>query len=58
MEKLRNAGDYKHNTEVLRKGEGVLIKTTRNLEPTSANDYLPCEFCLCVFIKLNLWRHQ
>ncbi|XP_060572464.1 uncharacterized protein LOC132730528 [Ruditapes philippinarum] len=58
LEKLRNAGDYKHNTEVLRTGKGVIITWARNSEQTSAEDYLPCEYCLGFFLRSSLWRHQ
>ncbi|XP_033730108.1 uncharacterized protein LOC117319405, partial [Pecten maximus] len=57
--KLRNAGDYKHNTDILKKGEGVLVTWTRRPEDeVSSGDFLPCEDCLAFFLRSNLWRHR
>ncbi|KAK3084356.1 hypothetical protein FSP39_012139 [Pinctada imbricata] len=56
--KIRNSGDYKHNTDVLEKGSGTVITWTRKEEKTSHSNYLPCEDCLGFFLKANLWRHR
>ena len=58
LQKLQNAGDYKHNTEVLRNGKGVLNTTKRNKMETSADEYLPCEHCLDFIVDSCLWRHN
>ncbi|KAL4230711.1 hypothetical protein ACF0H5_011086 [Mactra antiquata] len=57
--KLRNAGDYKHNMDVLKNGNGTLITWSRKVEEEhSPSDYLPCEDCLGFFLKGGLWRHR
>ncbi|XP_069110207.1 uncharacterized protein [Argopecten irradians] len=57
--KLRNSGDYHHNTDVLKTGSGIFVTWTRNEDnKLSPEDYLPCEDCLGFFLKSNLWRHR
>lgn len=56
--RIRNAGDFKHNTEILKKGKGVLVTWTRKQDESSADNYLPCECCLALFLKTSLWRHR
>ena len=56
--KLRNAGDYKHNMEVIQSGSGTLVTWTRNQTSSSADDFLPCTDCLGFFHRKNLWRHM
>ncbi|XP_029987175.1 uncharacterized protein LOC115417411 isoform X2 [Sphaeramia orbicularis] len=58
LEKLRNKGDYKHNTHVLEKGSGELITWKQPSKKASAKDYLPCPHCYGMFVKWDLWRHQ
>jgi hypothetical protein len=57
--KLRNAGDYNHNFDILKSGKGTLVTFSRkegdNHLPT---DYLPCEDCLAFFSKETLWKHR
>jgi hypothetical protein len=56
--KLRHAGNFKHNTEVLEKNEGLLVTSTKSSNATSPEDYLPCKSCLGFYYKANLWRHR
>jgi hypothetical protein len=57
--KLRNAGDYKHNMDVLKNGNGTLITWSRKEgDEHCPSDYLPCEDCLAFFLKDTLWRHK
>lgn len=59
MLKLRNAGDFKHNTKVLKKGEGVLVTLSRPFKKKNvADNYLPCDGCLGFIKKDTLWRHR
>ncbi|XP_033759896.1 uncharacterized protein LOC117342041 isoform X2 [Pecten maximus] len=58
LEELRNAGDYKHNYEVIKSGEGVLVPWRNVTEETAASEMLPCEYCLAFFMKTELWRHH
>ncbi|XP_062313543.1 M-phase phosphoprotein 8 isoform X2 [Osmerus eperlanus] len=55
---LRNTGDYHHNYEVLRRGNGELVTKKRTSRPTSVRDFLPCQFCCAFFRKSELWRHE
>nr|XP_022290881.1 uncharacterized protein LOC111102433 isoform X2 [Crassostrea virginica] len=55
--KLRNCGDYQHNHEVLRSRHGTLVTFTRNWNDSSADQFLPCQYCLGFFLKSSLWRH-
>jgi len=48
LTKLRNRGNYLHNTEVLRSGKGelsVVYRPSHHLE-TSGSDFVPCSHCL------------
>lgn len=56
--KLSNAGDLKHNTDVLKKGEGVLVINKRSSRETLVDDYVPCEICLGFFKRPGLSRHK
>ncbi|XP_061598835.1 uncharacterized protein LOC133461871 isoform X3 [Cololabis saira] len=58
LEQLRNKGDFKHNTKVLEKGRGQLVTWKQPSDKASVKDYLPCSFCLGMFSKKDLWRHQ
>ncbi|KAJ8311177.1 hypothetical protein KUTeg_011278 [Tegillarca granosa] len=58
---LQNLGDYNHNVEVLKSGKGVLIPkyTTRKGDQSRKYQaYLPCKFCLGLYVKDELWKHQ
>lgn len=56
--KLRNAGNYKHNLEVLKKGTGLLVTKKRCSTEMLKEDYLPCKWCLGFFVRSSLWKHQ
>ena len=57
--KLRNAGDYNHNFDILKKGSGTLVTFSRKEEANHLpTDYLPCEDCLAFFTKETLWKHR
>ena len=58
LEKLRNLGNFKHNIEVIKHGEGQLIPWRAPSEPVDAAEYCPCEHCLGFFLKKELWRHE
>ena len=60
LAKLRNIGNHKHNCDVLRNGEGVLIVGYRpqGLGPVSPKDYGPCGDCLVYLTRTNLWKHR
>lgn len=58
LEQLRNKGDFKHNTEVLEKGRGQIVTWKQPSDKASVKDYLPCPYCVGMFRKKDLWRHQ
>ena len=58
LTKLRNMGNHKHNCDVLRNGEGVLIVGYRPPRVVSPKDYGPCCDCLVYLIRTNLWKHS
>ena len=58
LTRVRNAGNYKHNVQVLKEGKGELVVFARNSSETKPEDYLPCESCLGFFLKGSLWRHK
>ena len=53
---LMNKGDYAHNMEVLKSGDGFLIpkRRTENMESSA---FIPCERCLVLISKHDMWRH-
>jgi len=57
MLKLRNLGNYKHNSEVLRQGSGDLIVAYRPSVTVPAEHYTPCEYCLGYYASVELWKH-
>ncbi len=59
-EELVNKGDYHHNYEVLERGHGTVIPKYRPRVQSSEDHghYVPCTFCLGMFCKVELWKHQ
>ena len=57
LQHLMRQGIYKHNIEVLRKNDGILIVSRAPVTARKAGDYLPCQFCLQFFVKRELYRH-
>ncbi|KAK2810392.1 hypothetical protein Q5P01_000403 [Channa striata] len=58
LEQLRNKGDFKHNTKVLKKGRGQMVTRKQPSDEASVRHYLPCHYCFGMFSKKDLWRHQ
>jgi hypothetical protein len=58
LEKVRNLGDYAHNCEVWRKGEGEIIPWRCPPEPVDVKEYLSCPDCFASFQRTQLWRHH
>ena len=58
LKQLTNMGVYKHNCNVLKNGDGVLIvgRSPRKAA-RSPEDFLPCTFCLAFYVKRELYRH-
>ena len=58
---LVNKGDFHHNYQVFEKGNGMLIPKYRKKTPTTEGNgvnYIPCEFCMGLLVKTDLWKHQ
>ena len=57
---LVNKGDYNHNYNVIDKGTDCVIPKyrARTTQSSDVGCYLPCEFCLAMHVKADLWRHQ
>ncbi|XP_072047723.1 uncharacterized protein [Amphiura filiformis] len=58
LTKLRNLGNFYHNSDVLQKKKGTIIPVYR---PKSGDadytNYLPCSLCLGYYAKRDLWKH-
>jgi len=55
-EKLKNLGNFNHNVETLRAGNGEVI-VRRRATKGSPDEFLPCEFCYGFFRCHLLWKH-
>ena len=56
--KLRNLGNFSHNVNVLLNKSGSLYVAKRpHNKCVTAEDFLPCQYCLAFFMKQELWRH-
>ncbi|XP_065921183.1 uncharacterized protein [Magallana gigas] len=60
-----NKGNYKHNYDVMKNGNGEKVpkyrprNTTNNPEPENCfSSYAPCEFCLGSYKKTDPWKYQ
>jgi len=54
--RLRNRGNFCHNTEVLETRKGSLICLRKTKQIKSPRKYLPCEHCLSMVLARNLYR--
>ncbi|XP_034417095.1 M-phase phosphoprotein 8 isoform X2 [Cyclopterus lumpus] len=59
LDQIRNNGDYEHNCQVLKSGEGEIVtkKQVKN-SSISVRDFLPCQHCFAFYRKTDLWRHE
>uniref|UniRef100_A0A3B4Z8R6 M-phase phosphoprotein 8 n=1 Tax=Stegastes partitus TaxID=144197 RepID=A0A3B4Z8R6_9TELE len=59
LDQIRNKGDYEHNCQVLKSGEGEIVTKKQVKKPTiSVRDFLPCQHCFAFYRKTDLWRHE
>ncbi|MEQ2259538.1 hypothetical protein XENORESO_013403, partial [Xenotaenia resolanae] len=57
LEKMRNKGNFKHNSEVLQSGKGSLkVKRKPKAEPKTGM-FIHCMYCQGMYIRKELWRH-
>jgi len=55
---LRNLGNHKHNTSVLKNGKGTFIVNHRPTGKVDPAEYGPCEQCFAYILLRDLWRHS
>lgn len=59
LDQIRSKGDYEHNCQVVKSGEGEIVGKKRVKNPSvSVRDFLPCQHCLAFYRKIDLWRHE
>ncbi|XP_074550467.1 M-phase phosphoprotein 8 isoform X2 [Halichoeres trimaculatus] len=59
LDQIRNKGDYEHNCQVLKSGEGEIVTKKQVKNPNiSVRDYLPCQHCYAFYRKTELWKHE
>ncbi|XP_058255761.1 uncharacterized protein si:ch211-266o15.1 isoform X2 [Hemibagrus wyckioides] len=58
LEQLRKKGNYKHNIEVIRNGNGDIVMQKQTKRKRSAKEYLPCQYCLAFFLREGLEKHE
>ncbi|XP_061583863.1 uncharacterized protein LOC133448900 isoform X2 [Cololabis saira] len=57
LEKIRNKGNFRHNTAVLQSGKGSLkVKRTPKTKEL-AGKFIHCMYCQGMYIRKELWRH-
>ncbi|XP_060570745.1 uncharacterized protein LOC132729023 [Ruditapes philippinarum] len=58
LQKLQKEGNYQHNAEVLKKGEGLIVVCRRpgKLQGDASN-YVPCEYCFGYYHEKQIWNH-
>lgn len=58
---LVNEGNFKHNSQVLKAGEGQIVVACRNAVGSqlhNPSEYLPCDICKKFLLKSSLWIHK
>lgn len=58
LEQIRNKGDYEHNCQVLKSGEGEIVTKKQTKTTVPVRDFLPCQHCFAFYRKTDLWRHE
>ena len=54
---LKHRGNFKHNIQVLKENEGILIVVRRPTEKEDASKFVPCASCYGFYSKCELYRH-
>ncbi|XP_049342001.1 uncharacterized protein LOC111192707 isoform X1 [Astyanax mexicanus] len=57
LEKIRNKGNYQHNSNVLQKGSGSLKVKRRPNRACDSKQFVHCMHCKGMFVRKDLWRH-
>jgi len=53
---LRNLGNFKHNSQVMKEKKGQLIVAKRS-KGRKPDEYVPCTHCFAMYVESELWRH-
>lgn len=56
--KLINQGNFEHNKDVLRMGEGQLTPRKRPSKSAQAKDFIHCLYCQGLYVKKWMFRHM
>ncbi|XP_026110119.1 uncharacterized protein LOC113082916 isoform X1 [Carassius auratus] len=57
LQKLRNKGNFQHNTDVLQCGEGALKIKRAPKRKCDSKQFVHCMYCKGLFVRRDLWRH-
>jgi len=57
FQKLIHCAVFRHNSEVLKSGSGILTVARSPMRRRIPGDFLPCTFCLQFFVQTELYRH-
>ncbi|XP_029949996.1 uncharacterized protein LOC115390320 isoform X2 [Salarias fasciatus] len=57
FEKMRNKGNFQHNSAVLQDGTGPLKVKRRPKVPEMTGKFIHCMYCKGLFVRKELWRH-
>ncbi|XP_062421876.1 uncharacterized protein LOC119228025 isoform X2 [Pungitius pungitius] len=57
VEKMRNKGNFRHNTAVLKDGTGPLKVKRKPKAKALAGKFIHCMYCQGMYIRKELWRH-
>ncbi len=57
LQKLRNKGNFQHNTDVLQCGEGALKIKRAPKRKCDSKQFVHCMYCRGMFVRRDLWRH-
>ena len=65
LDNLRNRGNFKHNSEVLKNGKGIIIPKKRQRRTirgkctrSSFNDYVACQYCQATLMTKEMPKHS
>ncbi len=57
LQKLRNKGNFQHNTDVLQCGEGALKIKRAPKRKCDSKQFVHCMYCRGMFVRRDLWHH-
>ncbi|XP_078026445.1 uncharacterized protein LOC144464173 [Epinephelus lanceolatus] len=55
---LKNKGNRIHNSDVLKKGKGIVIPRQQPNNPVKPSDYMHCINCEAYLKRRSLWKHM